>query len=98
MCLNGVVNVQDGGVPVTAVRPELPRVGSQYDYLCPRSGPNFGATRCLAVAKGIIWSWVPVGLPSLAIRPMANAGGVPKFLRWGARSAPYRVLGGFLCL
>ena len=32
---------------------------------------------CLAVVQGTIWSWVPSGFPSPAIRPMANGGGVP---------------------
>ena len=37
---------------------------------------------CLAVVQGTIWSWVPLGFPSPAIGPMANAGVWPKFLRW----------------
>ena len=49
------------------------------------------ANWCLAVVQGAIWSWVPVGFPSLAIRPMANGGGCPKSLRWGARRGAQRV-------
>ena len=37
----------------------------------------------LAVVQGTLRSWLPLGLSSPAIRPMANAGEVPKFLRWG---------------
>ena len=37
---------------------------------------------CLAVVQGTIWSWVPSGFPSPAIRPMANGGGCPRYLRW----------------
>ena len=43
---------------------------------------KLGATRCLAVVQGTIRSWVPVGFPSPAIRPMRDAGEVPKFLGW----------------
>ena len=43
------------------------------------SMPNW----CLALVQGTIWSWVPVGFPSLAIRPMTNGGGCLKFLRRG---------------
>ena len=46
---------------------------------------KLGATRCLAVVQGTIRSWVPLGFPSPAIGPMANAGEVPKFLRWEPR-------------
>ena len=36
-----------------------------------------------AVAQGTIQSWVLLGFPYLAIRPMANAGEGPKFFHWG---------------
>ena len=38
---------------------------------------------CLVVVQGTIWSWVPSGFLSPAIRPMANGGGCPRSLRWG---------------
>ena len=41
------------------------------------------ANWCLAVVQGTVRSWLPLGLSSPAIRPMANAGGVPESLRWG---------------
>ena len=41
------------------------------------------ANWCLAVVQGTVRSWLPLGLSSPAIRPMANAGACPKFLRWG---------------
>ena len=41
------------------------------------------ANWCLAVVQGTVWSWLPSGFPSPAIRPMANGGGCPRSLRWG---------------
>ena len=41
------------------------------------------ANCCLAVVQGTVRSWLPLGLSSPAIRPMANAGPCLKFLRWG---------------
>ena len=40
------------------------------------------ANWCLAVVQGTVRSWLPLGLSSPAIRPMANAGTCLKFLRW----------------
>ena len=45
------------------------------------------ANWCLAVVQGTIRSWVPLGFPSLAIRPVPNAGECPKFLHWGHAEA-----------
>ena len=41
------------------------------------------ANWCLAVVQGTVRSWLPLGLSSPAIRPMANAGACPRSLRWG---------------
>ena len=41
------------------------------------------ANWCSVVAQGTIQSWVLLGFPYLAIRPMANAGEGPKFFHWG---------------
>ena len=45
------------------------------------------ANWCSVVAQGTIQSWVLLGFPSLAIRPMANVGGVSEFLRWSHAEA-----------
>ena len=45
------------------------------------------ANWCLAVVQGTIRSWVPLGFPSPAIRPVRNAGECPKFLHWGHAEA-----------
>ena len=55
------------------------------------------ANWCLAVVQGAIRSRVPLGFPSLAIRPMANVGGVPEFLRWSHAGA-FRKCRGVPCL
>ena len=39
-------------VPVTATRPEIPRVGSRYDYPCPTSRPNSGRLGAVWIGTG----------------------------------------------
>ena len=45
------------------------------------------ANWCLAMVQGTVRSWVPLGFPSLATRPMATAVACPGFLRWGHAEA-----------
>ena len=56
------------------------------------------ANWCLAVVQGTVWSWLPLGLSSPAIRPMANAGACPRSLRWGHGGLLSESLVAFFCL
>ena len=69
--------------PSNGCRPRTPEGWFAVRLFLSHIWAKLGATRCLAVVQGTIRSWVPLGFPSPAIRPVPNAGECPKFLHWG---------------